>query len=448
MTISMWRQLARPLYALSGGPWIALFALAMQPAIMLAGGLLLIMVTGGLSTHSVTTPLILLLPLVCIAIIPLVGLWYGYVERGRLWVLGFDGVDSGHVRMPLRPFWSWIAVRYREPATWREVLATVVGGIFGLLSIVVLFLQVAVLAAMGWALLYLGVLHERIDEGSFAPLDAEIPDLAPEDWWMVALAILAALIVFGYLNGLLAAISASASKALLAPRPEEIQRQVVRLASSRDRIMESFEGERRRIERDLHDGVQQELVNLSLRLGMVELDLKGLEQQGADAAGAREQLTLAQEQARHALQTLRSTVRGIYPAVLEDHGLRAALEELANNCILPVELDYDAAHPLPRSAERTAYYAANEAIANALKHAEATRLRITARSAEGALRLEIADDGRGGADAARGSGITGLNERAEALGGAVDVDSPPGGPTTLRLRLPLNQDERASTLRF
>ncbi|WP_165313137.1 sensor histidine kinase [Rothia halotolerans] len=451
MTTSMWRKLSRPLYAVSEGPWLALFALAMQPFLAFAALMLLLAVVGGLGSYSLTSPLILLLPFICVAMIPLFGLWYGYIERGRLWVLGFDGVASGHVRLPLRPFWTWIRVRYREPATWREVLATVIGGIFGLVSAVILILETATAAALAASLVTLGLVREEIQSNYLGPLAPLAPDVAgftPDEWWKFALLLLLALIVFGYLNGLLAAISASASKALLAPRPEEIQRQIEGLTNSRARIMESFEGERRRIERDLHDGVQQELVNLSLRLGMIELDIKGLEQQGVDAAGAREQLTLAQEQARHALQTLRNTVRGIYPAVLEDHGLRAALEELANNCILPVDLSYCATTVLPQNIERTAYYAANEGIANALKHSTASRLGITAHSAEGTLHLEISDNGQGGADPAHGSGIAGLNERAEAMGGTVVVDSPAGGPTTLRVRLPLNQDERVNTLRF
>jgi signal transduction histidine kinase len=448
MTTSMWRKLARPLYAVSEGPWLALFALAMQPLLALAFALLLLGAVGGLGSYALTSPLIILLPFLCVAMIPLFGLWYGYIERGRLWVLGFDGVASGHVQLPLRPFWTWIAVRYREPATWREVLATVIGGIFGLVSAVILVFEVATLAALATSLVILGLMHEDIDNGALGPLAPDIADFSADEWWKFALLLILALIAFAYLNGLLAAISASASKALLAPRPEEIQRQIQGLANSRARIMESFEGERRRIERDLHDGVQQELVNLSLRLGMVELDIKGLEQQGVDAAGAREQLALAQEQAGHALQTLRNTVRGIYPAVLEDHGLRAALEELANNCILPVHLSYCATTVLPQNIERAAYYAANEGIANALKHSTASRLEIAAHSTEGTLHLDISDNGQGGADPAHGSGIAGLNERAEAMGGAVIVDSPAGGPTTLRVRLPLNQDERVSTLRF
>lgn len=465
MRTSLWRCLARPAYLFSAAPWAALLALIIPPVTLLlcAGiGMLLpvvLVLVGETAAPPVVTVifglLILVSPLLLLALAPAGAVWYGHVQRWLLRMLGFRGVSNAHVPLPVRPLKRWFSVRYREPATWREVLASVIDAVAAVLFTLLLGAEAFVLGVCAFCAGYLGIYRAPLEDMTGAPWRLRIVDgeltgssasYTPEDWWRFAAAGLVALLIFGYLNGLVAAAWASLTKALMAPRPEEIQRQVDRLTFSRAAIMESFEAERRRIERDLHDGVQQELVNLSLRLGMVQMELGALNAEGARTGPAQRQLAQAQEQTTHALQTLRNTVRGIYPAVLEDHGLRAALEELANNALLPTELTWAACAKLPPDVERTAYYAVSEAMTNALKHSAATRLRITAHTAQGALTVQVHDDGQGGADAARGSGISGLDERAQALGGSVTVDSPVGGPTVLRLWLPLDAERPGHSL--
>lgn len=459
MSRSLWRSLARPAYLVSAGPWQALLALVSPVvvwsalAVTLLGGFagaLVLLGQGSRFSPSVSLVVILFLlvaPAAGLLSVPLVALWFGYTERWRLRLMGFTAVADPHVPMPVRPLRRWLVFRYQEPATWREVLSAVLSQAFCLLVLALLTVESAVLAVLVYCLVLLSR-GQPVDRNLITPWEAAgehgpvgpVQTFTPDSWWIFALLLLLGLVVSGYVNGLVAAASGSVSKALLAPRPEEMQRQVERLTFSRAAIMDSFEAERRRIERDLHDGVQQELVNLSLRLGLVEMELGSLKGQGADTRATAHQLREAQNQTSHALQTLRNTVRGIYPAVLEDHGLRAALEELANNCLLPARLDYALAQAPPPDLARTAYYAVSEAMTNALKHSGASCLEISVRSADGQLAVEVLDDGCGGVDAARGSGIAGLDERARALGGRVDVDSPAGGPTRLVLRLPWDTD--------
>ena len=465
MSRSIWSHLRSPLYLLSGAPWVALFSLIIRPVVVLGAGMFFFVLLA--SGAEVLGGVVLLLAAVFLPLsmlaIPIFGVWFGAVERWRLVLLGFPRLTSGHVRLPVAPVSRWVGFRYQEPATWREVLALAIAGIFDITAVILIGAQAMCLFILGSVAYQLGINHQSWGDIAYLPWlnggDGGLWTLGPESWWLPLLIALAGMLFSGYLNGVLAALSGVVSHALLEPRPEEIERQVDRLTFSRAALMDSFESERRRIERDLHDGVQQQLVTLNLRLGMAAYELDSAqtaqsEQQQAapwqesrpggvvDLGPAREQITLAQQQTQQALQTLRNTVRGIYPAVLEDHGLRAALEELANNSLLRISLNYSATNLLPAEIARTGYYIVNEAITNALKHSTATGARILVHSAENQLTLEITDNGQGGADPAGGTGITGLEERANAVGGSLTLDSPPGGPTTLRARLPLGRSDR------
>ncbi|WP_051687985.1 MULTISPECIES: sensor histidine kinase [Micrococcales] len=455
MNRSMWSMLRSPWYLVSAAPWAALISMVIQPSVFFFG---LFFFWFSVSLASTVNPIqyptgfiieMLLMVILCGGFLPILGLWFSYVERGRLWVLGFRDIPSAHVALPLRPVKVWFVTRYREPASWRNVLAMAASTMFGIATMVVFLFEGMFLGVTAFLWAVTGGLHRSLSASDLESIPIRVSwltkgHLAADDWWMAALTFLGFLLLFAYFNGLYAAITGTVSKLLLSPRPEEIERQVHQLTSSRARILDNFESERRRIERDLHDGVQQELVNLNLRLGLAEFELQMLEGQGVDASAAREQVVRAQEQMNHALQTLRNTVRGIYPAVLEDHGLKAALEELANNCMLPVHLHYTAAEQLPNDVQRTAYYLANEAVTNALKHSTANALWINASVEGSALLVEVTDNGQGGADMSRGTGISGLNERVQPLGGEVWVDSPVGGPTTLSGRLPLRADASAN----
>jgi signal transduction histidine kinase len=202
------------------------------------------------------------------------------------------------------------------------------------------------------------------------------------------------------------------------------------LSASRARIIAAADETRRRLERDLHDGIQQRLVSLALKAQMIQ------QMTPRPAGKIRRELSLLADGLFAALGELREISHGIHPALLSEAGLGPALEALARRSAVPVELDLNLGSPLGQQAEAAAYYTASEALANAAKHAQATVIDLRVHGDDSALDLSIRDDGLGGADPSRGSGITGLKDRVEALGGTISVLSPPGHGTTLHVRLP------------
>jgi signal transduction histidine kinase len=190
---------------------------------------------------------------------------------------------------------------------------------------------------------------------------------------------------------------------------------------------------RRRIERDLHDGAQQRLVSLALQL---RRSTQTSPRPGTDALVT--QMDLVAEEITGVLGDLREIARGIHPAILAEGGLRPALTTLARRSAVPVRLDLDFDRRLPEPVELAAYYVINEALANTAKHAHATSMGVRVAADSELLRIYVRDDGDGGADPARGSGLTGLRDRVEALGGTLQVTSPPGTGTTLDVALPLS----------
>lgn len=432
---STWRRLANPLYIFSATPWTALAVLVVQGLIATA-------------FITVTASIIGVLAL------PLIAIGFGYYERWRLKATGFGLIPNGHVNFPDNRGFDQLLFRYKEVATWREVGSLLITTLWGSVAGVLVTLQVAAIGSLAWLGYLIGQAQQvyRLSEGvnifDFFVATSTSPEVMvsngyslidPALWWVPVAAIPFALVLFAYLNGVLAASGASLSKLVLSPRPEEFERQTAKLAESRTKIVDAFEGERRRIERNLHDGVQQELVNLNLRLGLAELEAKNLaaETNSERADAVHGHIVQARTQLSHAQTTLRDTVRGIYPAVLEDHGLRAALEELTRHSVLPLHLVYDAPTRLPRDIERTAYYTVNEALTNTVKHAVASRLVVTVHQSGDSLVVISEDDGRGGATPDAGTGLSGLTERAAAIGGTVQVTSPVEGGTRITLVLPL-----------
>jgi signal transduction histidine kinase len=202
------------------------------------------------------------------------------------------------------------------------------------------------------------------------------------------------------------------------------------LRASRARIVDAHATERRRLERNLHDGAQQRLVALALELGMAEARMD------AEPTRAREMLTRARGELGTAIEELREIARGIHPALLTDRGLGAALEALAGRTPLPVATEVELDGRPPEAVEAAAYYVAAEALTNVVRYAGASQavMRVT-HVADQAV-IEIADDGRGGADPAGGTGLRGLPDRVEALDGRLDVLSPRGGGTRVRATFP------------
>jgi signal transduction histidine kinase len=202
------------------------------------------------------------------------------------------------------------------------------------------------------------------------------------------------------------------------------------LAASRARLVNAADDERRRIERDLHDGLQQRLVSLAMSVR----EVKTLTPRSSDEI--QRELTLVADGLRAALEELREIARGIHPAVLSRGGLGPALKALARRSPVPIELHLDLASRLEEPLEVAAYYVASEAITNAAKHAQASVIEVRVDVHPDAATLTIRDDGVGGADPRRGSGIIGVVDRVEAVGGTVRIVSPPGGGTTLQVHLP------------
>ncbi|MBP2414804.1 signal transduction histidine kinase [Arthrobacter stackebrandtii] len=372
--------------------------------------------------------------------IPFWGLGLGALERRRVQLLGFAQVPSAHAPVAREQRYIWLNIRMSEAATWRAAGNLVTTLLLGWLALALLAVEIAALAVM----VTMVVAASRGPSAVTLFGDVQIP-LAPSQVWIVCLAGVLLLAALPYINMLFAAGQASLARFLLAPRNVELQRNLERLTLSRVSLVAAFEQERKRIERDLHDGVQQELVALSVALGLAGMDLELVERAGAPVAEARASVATAHDQAEHALRSLRTTVRGIHPAVLSDHGLEAALAELCGRAGLPVTLEATVGR-MDAATEACAYFTASEAIANALKHSNATNVSVRARHDGGALLLSVADNGHGGADTSRGTGLRGLSERAETLGGSLTLCSPVGGPTTLELSLPAEAGHPASNI--
>ena len=202
------------------------------------------------------------------------------------------------------------------------------------------------------------------------------------------------------------------------------------LRESRARVVQAGDQERRRLERNLHDGAQQRLVSVSLRLHLLARQLED------DPAAARASLTVAQEELAAGLEEIRELVRGLHPRALATHGLGPALGALVERALVPVELLDLPERRLSEELEAAAYYVIAEALTNSSKHAHATRITVSARIDGPDLVVAVADDGLGGAELARGTGLQGLADRVAAIGGRLDVTSGAGG-TTVRALIPV-----------
>jgi signal transduction histidine kinase len=230
---------------------------------------------------------------------------------------------------------------------------------------------------------------------------------------------------------LVRSVCAAASLALENERLQaELRARLVDLQASRARLVGATDAERRRIERDLHDGTQQRLVSIAMSLGLLESKLPAQEGEARPLLReTRAALTLA-------LAELRELTHGISPPLLVERGLAVALDELCRRASLPTHLRLELDRRLPDQVESAAYFVASEALTNAAKHSHASEVRVVASCAGGALTIEIADDGIGGAGTSGGSGLRGLADRVEALGGRFTVSSPPGRGTTVRAEIP------------
>jgi signal transduction histidine kinase len=220
---------------------------------------------------------------------------------------------------------------------------------------------------------------------------------------------------------------------LLGRSTTELSREVVRLSETRAQAVTAADDERRRIERDLHDGFQPQLVNLALNLGLARSRLS------TDPDGARALLDRAHEDAKQATEDLRNLVRGIHPSVLDERGLDAAFSALAASSRVRVQIDVHLDRRPPRETEGAAYFVVSEAITNVNKHSHAATATITVTEIEGSLRVVVQDDGEGGARSEPGGGLAGLSDRIAGVDGTFSITSPEGGPTWIEARIPCGQ---------
>ncbi|MEW2356004.1 histidine kinase [Spirillospora sp. NPDC029432] len=258
--------------------------------------------------------------------------------------------------------------------------------------------------------------------------------IPPEPWIVAYTGIAGAVLLFVAVQGLagVVALERKIARRCLGPSPlAAYERRIAELSVSRAEVVDAVDDERRRIERDLHDGVQQRLVALGMLIGRAR--------RAGDEERARELLRQAHEESQRALADLREVAWRVYPAALDGEGLRAALETVAERSALPVAIEYEPGGRAPHAVETAAYFVVCEAVTNAAKHSGATRVAVRVSEDEGTggrmIGVRIEDDGGGGADPA-GGGLAGLARRVAALDGAFRVDSPPGGPTVVAAELP------------
>ncbi|MEU2720373.1 sensor histidine kinase [Streptomyces smyrnaeus] len=328
---------------------------------------------------------------------------------------GEDETGGNAARRALRRLWR----RARTPATWVEFGFALPNAVLSVLDLLVVVLGLGLVASQPFALLtVLG--GDQVMYGEGIVLTEPVQVLP----WLLLTPVFAALACYTF-AGLAGMRAALARAALVGPRREkELDARLTEVTASRARLADAFEVERRRIERDLHDGAQQRLTGLIMTLGLAKLD--------ADPA----LVAKAQDEARAVLAELRDLVHGIQPSVLTDRGLGAALEALAERSPVPVRVDERLGSLRPAEAlEIAAYFAASEALTNVAKHSGAAHATVTVRGGR-TLTVEVRDDGRGGADPERGTGLTGLADRLAVHGGRLRLSSPPGGPTVVRMELP------------
>ena len=374
-------------------------------------------------------PLLLLCLAVAVLLVPVLT----WIERHRLRSAGVD-----IPRQPRRPGWAspaGIADALRAQATWRQVAYhLLVGPALGVAALGAIGVWVA---GAVYATVYLYgpalppdslVRRATYPNGPVISVHLGVPVGV-----LMTVAGIAGLLAAPWLTAGVASLDARAGRALLGPsRAEELAHRVEHLTQTRAGVVDAADAERRRLERDLHDGTQQRLVSLAINLGMARVQANTAEQ-------AQQAIAEAHEEAKAALAELRDLIRGLHPAVLEDRGLDAALSGVAARMPIPVRLTVDMQRRPAPVIEAVAYFVVSEGLANIAKHSEATEAAVFVQRAGNRLHVIVTDDGVGGADPAGGTGLVGLARRAASVDGTFEIDSPPGGPTLLTVDLPCNR---------
>ncbi len=322
----------------------------------------------------------------------------------------------------LRQRWK---AQFTDPATWRDfgyLLLLLPVGVLEFASVVAMWSVVAGLVGVPF---WIGHAPFAVIVGDFWTIDSFTSALPVA---LIGLALIPFAVIgtrwLGVLHGKFA-------RAMLGPtRADQLAIEAERLQSSRARGVEAAEAERRRIERDLHDGAQQRLVAVAMGLGRAKSKLD------TDPDGAAELIAEAHADAKLAIKELRDLARGIYPSVLGDRGLDAALSALAARVPIEVDLQVDVDPRPPTAVESAAYFTVGEALTNITKHSNGTKATVRVNRVDTGVLVEVTDNGQGGAELKPGGGLAGLADRAATIDGVVVVVSPTGGPTVIRAELP------------
>jgi signal transduction histidine kinase len=343
-----------------------------------------------------------------------------FIERHRCWsVLGIDIPSPPAAQGDSLP--ARIRASLRSEATWRQLAYHfVIGPVLamgGLLVLVMLGGGIELAATYAYA--------------HVSALTGVAVSATPKAKAVATVGGVALLLLTPAAATLVASLDRTAMTALLGPsRSVELERRVETLSQSRAGVVDAADAERRRIERDLHDGAQQRLVSLAMNLGIARESLTDLPDEAIQVISA------AHDEAKEALTELRNLVRGLHPAVLDDRGLDAALSGIAARTPLPVRLTVDVPKRASPTVEAVAYFVVSECLTNIARHAQARHAAIDVRRDGAQLHIRVTDDGVGGADPARGTGLASLEQRANSVDGSMRIASPPGGPTVVTVELP------------
>ncbi|MDX2813206.1 sensor domain-containing protein [Streptomyces sp. PA03-5A] len=425
---NVWQAMSGPGFLRSAWPWRSLAYLLTG---VVAGAVTLVGIVTAAAAGAALAVVLVGLPLLVLT--ALAGLPVAVLERGRLRLVDRDPAPGPHVPPAEGGLWAWLTTRLRERATWRELgYALLFAGLLWPVDA----LLVTVALAVPVSLVATPVLMATAGEGHEAKV---LKQWSVTTWpaaWGTAVLGLLLLALGAYVLGAAAGARAGLARLLVAPRDRDLGARIVELTRSRVRLVDAFEAERRRIERDLHDGAQQRLVALSMALGLARMD--------APPGPLADRLATAHDEAGRALEELRELIHGIHPRVLADFGLAAAVADAADRSAVPVDVDVELPGRLPRAVEAAAYFVVREALANVARHSAADRAEVSGGHRDGRLFLQVRDDGRGGAEPAAGSGLTGLADRVSVLDGRLSLSSPRGGPTLLRVEIPCEWTERSA----
>ncbi|GAA2502959.1 sensor histidine kinase [Streptomyces longisporus] len=380
-------------------------------------GVLLVMALPWIFFVPQSAGTVLLAVLLPLAAVVLAGPLLTEAQHARFRVrLGVDIPSPYGGRRPRQPAWL------RSRAGRRQLLYHLVDG--PLLTLAAVLVLVTWVAALVGTSVYVWIW--------LVPLDWRLQHLGYTTWagYLTAAGIVL-LHLAAWLSRALTRLDTRVASVLLGPsRAEQLARRVEVLTESRAGLVDVVDAERRRIERDLHDGAQQRLVSLAVNLGIAKATLGDLPED------VRRVIDEAHREAKEAIEELGSLVRGLHPAVLEDRGLDAALSGLAARVPVPVRVTVDLAARLSPTIESVAYFVVSEALTNVVKHAEASEAEVTVERAGATLLVVIRDDGMGGARIGAGTGLSGLAKRVASVDGTLSVDSPAGGPTVITVELP------------